>query len=96
MPCWWLSFAATAREIAIEDGSHSHIHERLVSHSAHEKRLLAKIASACDWGGVAGFEPAASSSRSQRATSPTATLTRSDLPCAVHGRPLESAGSCGG
>ena len=46
--------------------------------------------------GVAGFEPAASSSRSQRARSPTTALTRSDLPRTVRGRPLASAGVCGG
>ena len=46
--------------------------------------------------GVAGFEPAASSSRSQRARSPTTTLTVSDLPRTVRGRPLTSAGVCGG
>ncbi len=46
--------------------------------------------------GVAGFEPAASSSRSQRAMSPTTTLTVSDLPRTVRGRPLASAGVCGG
>ncbi len=39
---------------------------------------------------------AASSSRSQRATWPTTTLTLSDLPRAVRGRPLASAGICGG
>jgi len=46
--------------------------------------------------GVAGFEPAASSSRSQRAMSPTTTLTQSDLPRTVRGRPLASAGVSGG
>jgi hypothetical protein len=46
--------------------------------------------------GVAGFEPAASSSRSQRARTPTTTLTLSDLPRTVRGRPLASAGVCGG
>jgi hypothetical protein len=45
--------------------------------------------------GVAGFEPAASSSRSQRARWPTTTLTLSDLPRTVRGRPLASAGVCG-
>jgi hypothetical protein len=40
--------------------------------------------------GVAGFEPAASSSRSQRAMWPTTTLTLSDLPRAVRGHPLVS------
>jgi hypothetical protein len=40
------------------------------------------------WVGVAGFEPAASSSRSQRAMWPTTTLTVSDLPRTVRGRPL--------
>jgi hypothetical protein len=45
--------------------------------------------------GVAGFEPAASSSRSQRAMWPTTTLTPSDLPRTVRGRPLASAGVCG-
>jgi hypothetical protein len=38
----------------------------------------------------------ASSSRSQRAMWPTTTLTLPDLPCAVRGRPLASAGLCGG
>ena len=51
---------------------------------------------ACELVGVAGFEPAASSSRSQRARSPTTTLTPSDLPRTVRGRPLASAGVCGG
>jgi hypothetical protein len=46
--------------------------------------------------GVAGFEPAASSSRSQRAMWPTTAFTLSDLPCTVRGRPLASAGVCGG
>jgi hypothetical protein len=46
--------------------------------------------------GVAGFEPAASSSRSQRAMWPATTLTLSDLPRAVRGRPLASADVCGG
>jgi hypothetical protein len=38
----------------------------------------------------------ASSSRSQRARWPTTTLTVSDLPRTVRGRPLASAGVCGG
>jgi hypothetical protein len=38
----------------------------------------------------------ASSSRSQRARSPTTTLTLSDLPWTVRRRPLASAGVCGG
>jgi hypothetical protein len=38
----------------------------------------------------------APSSRSQRATCPTTTLIRSDLPCSVRGRPLASADVCGG
>jgi hypothetical protein len=38
----------------------------------------------------------ASSSRSQRAMWPTTTLTVSDLPRTVRGRPLASAGACGG
>ena len=46
--------------------------------------------------GVAGFEPAASSSRSQRARSPTTTVTQTDLPRTVRGHPLVSAGDCGG
>ena len=46
--------------------------------------------------GVAGFEPAASSSRSQRARSPSTTLTPSDLPPTVRGRPLVSAAVGGG
>ena len=41
-------------------------------------------------------EPSASSSRSQRARWPTTTLTVSDLPRTVRGRPLASAGVCGG
>jgi hypothetical protein len=45
--------------------------------------------------GVAGFEPAASSSRSQRGMWPTTTLTLSDLPRTVRGRPSMSAGVCG-
>jgi hypothetical protein len=46
--------------------------------------------------GVTGFEPAASSSRSQRVRSPATALTLSDLPRTVRGRPLASAGGCGG
>jgi hypothetical protein len=46
--------------------------------------------------GVAGFEPAASSSRSQCAMWPTTTLTLSDLLRIVRGHPLASAGVCGG
>ena len=46
--------------------------------------------------GVGGFEPVASSSRSQRAMWSTTTLTISDLPRTVRGRPLASAGVCGG
>jgi hypothetical protein len=38
----------------------------------------------------------ASSSRSQRAMWPTTTLTPSDLPRTVRGRPLASARACGG
>jgi hypothetical protein len=38
----------------------------------------------------------ASSSRSQRARSPTTTVMLSDLPRTVRGRPLASAGVCGG
>ena len=46
---------------------------------------------ACDLVGVAGFEPAASSSRSQRAMWPTTILTPSDLPHTVRGSPLAFA-----
>jgi len=45
--------------------------------------------------GVAGFEPAASSSRSRRARSPTTALTLSDLPRTVRRGPLTSACVCG-
>ena len=48
------------------------------------------------WVGVAEFEPAASSSRSQRVMWSTTALTPSDLPRTVRGRPLASAGICGG
>ena len=41
-------------------------------------------------------ERVASSSRSQRAMWPTTTLTLPDLPRTVRGRPLASAGVCGG
>ena len=48
------------------------------------------------WVGVGRFELPASSSRSQRARSPTTTLTLADLPRTVRGCPLTSAGVCGG
>ena len=51
---------------------------------------------ACELVGVAGFEPAASSSRSQRVMWSTTALTPSDLPRTVRGRPQASAGVCGG
>ena len=42
------------------------------------------------------YAPLVSSSRSQRARSPTTTLTLADLPRTVRGCPLTSAGVCGG
>jgi hypothetical protein len=44
------------------------------------------------WVGVARFEPAASSSRSQRTMRCTTGLPLSDLACTVRGRPRASAG----
>jgi hypothetical protein len=50
MPSWWLSFAATALEIGIED-------QRTKTATREDRKWPVS------WVGMAGFEPAASSSR---------------------------------
>jgi hypothetical protein len=70
--------------------SHSDCHSVLVSNRLGVSHVPSELV------GVAGFEPAASSSRSQRAMRPTTPLSLPDLPCTVRGRPLASAGVCGG
>jgi hypothetical protein len=58
--------------------------------------LCPAITSRCDVWSMPGPRAGASSSRSQCATWPATTLTLSDLPRGVRGRPLASAGVCGG
>ena len=68
-----------------------------ISHDAGQQREPARTVlagqTACDRSPTLR---ASSSSRSQRAMRPTTTLTLSDLPCTIRGRPLASAGICGG
>jgi len=67
-----------------------------LSYSAPETRRRGSDYMPSELVGVAGFEPAASSSRSQRVMWSTTVLTPSDLPRTVRGRPQASAGVCGG
>src|SRR5262252_4540073 len=70
--------------------SHSDCHSAWTVDRSGEDQMPSELV------GVAGFEPAASSSRSQRAMRPTITFAPSDLPRSVRGRPLASAGIRGG
>jgi hypothetical protein len=79
MPSWWLSFAATALEIGIED-------QRTKTATREDRKWPVS------WVGVVGFEPAASSSRSSGAAGRLAVVPasrvcrRSSLLAAVRGR----------
>ena len=72
---WWLSIAATAREIGIEDGeriSRTLVTQRTKTATREDRKWPVT------WVGVAGFEPAASSSRTKdngQASAPVTSLT---------------------